>query len=188
MLLMHAAKQVSTYLSIMDFTHLEVTLVLFLVVVLAIFAFYFFQTQRIMKKLRQTPPRNVEADKLKIAAYERLTLFAERNKIDNLINRFYQPGLDTQTMRQLMLQSIREEFDHNVTQQLYVKAPIWDAVSKIKEQNMFIINQVAAMLPGDAPAMEFNKQLIQLIHQNENTTMNKVVLEALQFEVQQLMN
>lgn len=141
-----------------------------------------------MKRLRQTPPRNAEADQLKLAAFERLTLFIERNKIDNLIHRLYQTGMNTQTMRQVMLQAIREEFDHNVTQQLYVSAVIWDAVTKVKDQNMFIINQVAAILPPETPAIEFNKQLIQVINQHENTTINHVVLDALRYEAQQLLN
>lgn len=150
------------------------------------FAGYLFWAQKKFAELESLQLKATETIKMKLAAYERLVLFTERNKIENLINRVGSPGLDAQTMRQLMINSLREEFDHNVTQQLYVDPTIWDAVNKMKDQNMFIINQVGSILPADASALDLNKQLVQLLAQDANTTMNKVVLDALQYEVKRL--
>ena len=150
------------------------------------FAAYLFWAQKKFAELEKLQLKASEAIRLKLAAHERLTLFTERNKIDNLIGRIYQPELSATTMRQALINTIREEYDHNVTQQLYVSAEIWDAVTRMKDQNIFIINQVGSLLPADASAQDLNKQLLQLLSQNENTTMNKVVLEALQFETKKL--
>lgn len=150
------------------------------------FAGYLFWAQKKFAELESLRLKATDTIKMKLAAYERLALFTERNKIENLISRVNAPGLDATTMRQLMLNALREEFDHNVTQQLYVDPTIWDAVTRMKEQNMYIINQIGTMLPADASATDLNKQILQLVAQDKNTTMNKVVLEALQYEVKQL--
>jgi hypothetical protein len=153
---------------------------------IASFAGYLFWAQRKFAELEQLRLKASETIRMKLGAYERLTLFVERNKIDNLINRLYQPDWNAASMRQALIANIREEYDHNVTQQLYVEPEIWDAVSRMKDQNIFIINQVGAVLPPEATAMDLNKQLLQLINTDENTTMNKVVLQALQFESKKL--
>jgi hypothetical protein len=150
------------------------------------FAGYLFWAQKKFAELESLQLKATETIKLKLAAYERLALFTERNKLENLINRVNSPGLDAATMRQLMINSLREEFDHNVTQQLYVDPTIWDAVTRMKEQNMYIINQIGSLLPADATANDLNKQLVQLLAQDANTTMNKVVLDALQYEVKKI--
>lgn len=150
------------------------------------FAAYASWVHRKMIALEREQLKQTESIKLKLAAYERLALFAERNKLDNLVHRIGSQGMHAGNTRQLLINSIKDEFDHNVTQQLYVNPTIWDAVVRMKDQNIFIINQVGSLIAPDAPAVELNKQLLQLLAQDENTTMNKVVLDALQFEVKQL--
>ncbi|HMW75898.1 MAG TPA: hypothetical protein PKD40_09585, partial [Saprospiraceae bacterium] len=57
---------------------------------------------------------------LKLQAYERLSLFCERISIPSLILRLNQPGMNTQALRYAMLISIQKEFEHNITQQMYI--------------------------------------------------------------------
>jgi hypothetical protein len=86
-----------------------------------------------------------------------------------------------------MLAALREEFEHNLTQQLYVKKEIWDAVNKMREQNSFIINQIAATLPREASALDLSKQLVQFALENPEATLNNLVLDAIRHEAQQIM-
>ncbi len=87
---------------------------------------------------------------MKLQAYERLILLADRIALPNLISRSNQPGLSAREMQNLLVQTIRQEFDHNITQQIYVSPEAWDAIRNLKEQNMLIINQVASFLPESA--------------------------------------
>ena len=78
---------------------------------------------------------------LKLQAYERLILLANRISIPNLITRLQNDGKSNSTLsatdQQLLLVStIKEEFEHNVTQQLYVSKTAWEAVSNFKEKNI----------------------------------------------------
>ena len=124
---------------------------------------------------------------MKLAAYERLTLLTERLKLNNLAARLTQSDLSAKQLQHLLLASMREEIDHNITQQLYVKKEVWDAVSKMKEQNSFIINQIASTLPPEASSLDLSRQLVQFALDNPEATLNQLVLEALRHEAQELM-
>ncbi len=130
----------------------------------------------------------VSKDQLQLTAYERLLLFTNRCSIGNLINRLNDPSLTAVQMQQLLTHSLREEFEHNITQQLYVKPAIWEAITKLKEQNIYLINEVARHLPEGATALDLNKSLLQITMQNDRATLNKTVAEAIAYEVQQQLN
>lgn len=156
-------------------------------ILVAGFAGYLFWAQRKFGELEAANLSKKETMQLRMGAYERLTLFAERSKIDNLINRVVRPEWSATQMRMALIASLKEEYAHNVTQQLYVEPEVWDAITRMKDQNIFIINQVANVMPPDASANELNRKLLELIGQNEDATLNNVVLSAIQFEVKKLM-
>lgn len=102
---------------------------------------------------------------LQLQAYERMALYVDRITPQSLISRTYQHGLTAVDMQIAMVQQIKAEYEHNVTQQIYVSAMTWEAVKTLKEQTISVINQVAVQLPPDAPAMELNKQILEVFLQ-----------------------
>ena len=90
-------------------------------------------------------------------------------------------------MQQVLLQNIREEYEHNLAQQLYIKPEIWEAITKMKDQNSYIINQLAALAPVNATALDLNKKILEFTMNNPDSTMNNLVLDAMQFEVKVLL-
>ncbi len=152
------------------------------------FTAYMLWAQKKFTQLEGDNAKKEEGLRIQIAAYERLTLFAERIKLGALVNRLYDSSLSARQMQQVLLNSIREEYEHNVTQQLYIKPELWEAISKMKDQNAYIINQLAALAPGNATALDLNKKILDFNLGNPDATMNKLVLDALQFEVKQLIN
>ncbi|MEP7259326.1 MAG: hypothetical protein ABI687_13080 [Flavitalea sp.] len=124
---------------------------------------------------------------LQLQAYERLILLTERIALPNLISRTNQPGVGGKDMQLMLTHSIRTEFDHNVTQQLYVTSEAWEAVRNLKEQNIHIVNQVASFLPPDVSGTELNKQLLEMIAQNPKVSLHNVVAEVLSYEAKKLM-
>jgi hypothetical protein len=161
--------------------------VIVLLFMIVVYCLFFIQKMYHKLEIAKTAPKGIDQRQLQLGALERFTLFLERNKIPNLITRLFQTGYSAAEMQQLINSSIREEFDYNISQQLYVKPEIWEAITKVKEQNIYIVNQVASLLPAGATALDLNRQLLELINTNPNVTMNTVVLEALQFETKQLL-
>ena len=124
---------------------------------------------------------------LQLQAYERLLLLTDRIGLPNLIQRVNTGGLSAREMQSLLTQSIRQEFEHNITQQIYVSPEAWDAVRNFKEQNLLIVNQVGSFLPEGASGNDLNRQLLDLLMQNPKASLQNVVAEALSYEAKKLM-
>jgi len=138
---------------------------------------------------QETPAATIskESATLKLQAYERLVLLTERIALPNLVSRLNQPGISAYEMKLMLIENIKAEFDYNSTQQLYVTPVCWDAVRNLKEQNIMIINKVAAMLPATASAQDLNKQLLELLMAQPNSSLHEMVLQALNYEAKKLM-
>ena len=76
---------------------------------------------------------------LKVQAYERFLLYLERVQLPQLVKRVYTPGMEKGTFHLQLLQNVREEFEHNLAQQLYVSNSTWNAVVNAKEE---LVNQI----------------------------------------------
>ena len=76
---------------------------------------------------------------LKIQACERFLLFLERSQLPVLVKRIYALGMAKDVFHISLLQSIEEEFEHNLAQQLYVSNDAWTAVKNAKEE---LVNQI----------------------------------------------
>ncbi len=147
---------------------------------------------RLQSKNKQKPTGpsspNISPFQLQLQAYERLILFAERIALPNLVNRLNAQGLSSKDMQAILNETIRQEYDHNVTQQIYVSAEAWDAVKNLKEQNIFIVNQVASFLPQDATAADLSKNLLEMIMANPKASLHGVVAEVLSYEAKKVLN
>lgn len=143
------------------------------------------------KNVPATPPPaevgGLPARQLQLQAYERLILLTDRIALPNLIQRVNQPGLSAREMQSLLTLSIRQEFEHNITQQIYVSAEAWDAVRNYKDQNTLIVNQVGSFLPAEATGNDLNRQLLDMLVQNPKASLQNVISEALSFEAKKVL-
>lgn len=128
---------------------------------------------------------NNEITKLKLQALERFTLYAERSSLKNLISRTSAMGMTVVELQLSLLETLRSEYEYNVTQQIYIDPKMWKAIGNLKDQNTFIINQLAATLPSDAAGIELSKRILEYVASTDSE-LNTVVLNALQFEAKRL--
>lgn len=170
-------------------SNLIIIAVVFALLVAGALVYLFLKQRRETKAAQAAPPATSDAAtrQLQLQAYERLILLTDRIALPNLIQRLNQPGLGARDMQGLLTQSIRQEFEHNITQQIYVSAEAWDAVRNYKEQNLLIINQVSSFLPPEASGVDLNKHLLDLLVQNPKASLQNVVSEVLSFEAKKLM-
>ena len=141
------------------------------------------------RKSRKVPDRtsNKESHSLQLQAYERLTLLSDRIALPNLISRIPQEGLAAVDYQLLLLKNIRDEFDYNSTQQIYVTPEPWQAVKKLKEKNMLIINQVAQTMPPGSSALDLSRSLLHFCMHDEKGNLHDLVSAALSYEASKLM-
>ena len=124
---------------------------------------------------------------LQLQAYERLVMLAERIALPNLISRANQPGVNARDMQIILLESIKQEYEYNASQQIYVSPVAWEAMKNLKDQNMLMINQVASALPPEASSIDLNKILLEVIMKQQKGQLHTIVLEALNYEARKLM-
>ena len=78
------------------------------------------------------------------------------------------PEMNAGELHQLLLFTIRQEYEHNIAQQLYVSASAWQMISLAKDQIINDINQVSTKINQDATATEFSRAILQFyIEKNE---------------------
>jgi hypothetical protein len=145
------------------------------------------RSAKLAKPETSSSPDNFTAKPLQLQAYERLVMLADRIAIPNLVSRLSQPGLDARQFQKILLENIRQEFEYNTSQQIYVSQTGWEAIKNLKEQNMLIINQVTNMLPATATGSDLGRRLLELIMAGENASLHDIVTEALNFEARKIM-
>jgi hypothetical protein len=134
------------------------------------------------------PAISSETRPLQLQAYERLVMLAERIGLPNVVSRANQQFTGSMgDMRNLLLESIKQEYDYNATQQIYVSPVAWEAIRNLKEQNMLIINQIASSLPPDASGYDLNRKLMEFAMNDKKGAMHSIVLEALNYEAKKIM-
>lgn len=161
--------------------------------IVAVFAmlvsFYtFYVVNEMQKKKARTDTDAYTSRPLQLQAYERLVLLAERIAIPNIVSRAnQQPGLNARQMHMLLLDSIKQEYEYNTSQQIYVSPVAWEAIKNLKDQNMLIINQVAASLPPEASGLDLNRRLLEFMMASKKGALHEIVLEALNFEAKKIL-
>ena len=169
----------------------EMTISIIIAVCLAGALAYIFWIQRKQAKeghLNSKPEGAFATISMQLQAYERLILLADRIALPNLISRTNTSGLGLREMQNLLVQTIRKEFDHNITQQIYVSPEAWDAIRNLKEQNLLIINQVSSILPETASGQDLNKSLLEMVMQNPKASLHHVVSDALSYEAKKVLH
>lgn len=119
---------------------------------------------------------------LSVQAYERLVTFTDRSGFPALISRFPAVNLNACQLADVLKQAIAQEFEHNLSQQIYVVESAWQAVVDMKEQQFFILEQLLATLPADASGDMLVDAVRTFLAADANASIQPIVLELLKTE------
>ena len=106
---------------------------------------------------------------IRLQAYERLTLFLERIKPGGLVLRVHKSNMTSRMLQSELTATIREEFDHNITQQIYVSDRAWQKVRQAKEETIRIINIAYQRSGDDSSATVLSQNIFETISQLTHT-------------------
>ncbi len=119
---------------------------------------------------------------LKLQAYERIILFLERISPESMLLRIQQPKMNVAQMQKALLLTIRAEYEHNLSQQIYVSNEAWELVKATKENLIKLVNLASGNLRPDDSAMELSKRLVDVFasleHSPIQASINKIKIEA----------
>lgn len=122
---------------------------------------------------------------LRLRAYERLMLVVERTKPTNIVIQTLKPAMSSFELQTHLLASIREEFGHNASQQIYVSNELWTAISATKESLIQLINISASQCDPNSLGTDLAEKIIQLYAQSDNSP-GEVAANMLKNEVRGL--
>ncbi|MCX6284605.1 MAG: hypothetical protein NTW31_10265 [Bacteroidetes bacterium] len=105
---------------------------------------------------------------LKLQAYERIVMFLERIQPANLVMRVQRSEMNVPELQLAMIKTIREEFDYNLSQQVYISSTAWEMIKNAREESISIINRAAGQLDPLDPAPALIRVIFDISLQNEN--------------------
>ena len=118
----------------------------------------------------------------KLQACERLTLFAERITLRNLLLRLQTEKMSGAELRHAMLISVQKEFEHNLTQQIYISQQLWDMIKLLKDQTLNEITNV--FLANEKKSLEEISDSILKTGQALENNFTTRILKAIRKEVE----
>ncbi len=158
-------------------------------IVVGVIAYYFFDSFLKNEEGRRRFRLHMETQKdvmpVRLQAYERLTLFLERINPNQLLIRVKPITDDKKAYVDLLVATIEQEFEHNLTQQIYVTGDCWAAVKSSKNTLIQHLRKGSAK-SEITTAQQLREHLLQNSNGQDNPT--QVALEYLKTEVQELFN
>jgi len=98
---------------------------------------------------------------LRLQAYERIVLFLERITPNQLVTRLLDNSLNAREFHRLLVKTINEEFNHNVSQQVYISPSAWEMVKSAKEKTITQVNSTFGSLPDGASALDLSQKILE---------------------------
>ena len=99
---------------------------------------------------------------VRLQAYERMVLLLERISPENLLTRIYVPGMTVKEIKTSAIQNVKSEFDHNLSQQVYISNKSWELAKLAKENLIKLLNIAGNKFEGKTPANEYSKLVLQM--------------------------
>ena len=98
---------------------------------------------------------------IRLQAYERMVLFLERITPNNLLRRLSRAELTAKELQHVLVHEIREEYSHNLAQQVYMSDECWRSIRQSMEEVIALINQSADGLSAEAKSIELHRRILQ---------------------------
>ncbi len=142
-------------------------LIVLLIAVLLILK-HFSNNENIKQKFATIQANNKLITPVRLQAYERIVLLLERIKPDAMALRLQKQNLTAVQMQILLLGTVRKEFNHNLSQQLYISNEAWEIIVNAKEQITRLINLIGTEMEKGANSGEFIRAFIETYNDFEN--------------------
>lgn len=124
------------------------------------------QMEKSLLELRARNSENILP--VRLQAYERMALFLERISPQNLIVRINQHGMTVAELQAVLLREIREEYGHNLSQQVYMGHGLWVLIRNAMEDIVSLANTCAQGLDPQAPSIELARRIFEQRMQQAN--------------------
>jgi hypothetical protein len=144
-----------------------------------------FITKEIELKKLEVRTRSIETIlPARLQAYERMTLFLERISPQNLLIRLNNSEFTARIFQHVLLDEIRNEYNHNASQQIYMSEAVWTQIRNAKEDLVIIINEAATTMTPESTGIDLSKKIFKIVMDRKEDLI-ALSLNGLRDEIQQ---
>jgi len=122
---------------------------------------------------------------IRIQAYERIILFLERIAPQSIVLRLQKPNMTNQELQNILLKSIRSEYEHNIAHQLYISDKAWELTKQAKENLVKQVNQAALQVKPDGASIQYSKLILEKMLDTDKDPTRKAI-NYLKSEIREL--
>ncbi|MDO8999147.1 MAG: hypothetical protein Q7W45_05230 [Bacteroidota bacterium] len=159
---------------------------------LAVFAAAFFIVQRFLDNDQKRRDHELKKSSqslvtpIKLQAYERIIIFLERIHPNTMVVRVNKHGMTAQQFHVELVKTVKSEYEHNLSQQIYVSYNAWELVKTAKEEIIKLINISATKVPHDNSSNDLAMMLLNITANLEKKLPNEVAIDYVKKEVSQI--
>ncbi len=115
---------------------------------------------------RQTPENEKTAREMivpaRMQAYERIILFLERITPEHLLRRVIRTGMSSRLLQSELVATVRNEYEHNLSQQVYMSAAAWQLTKTAAEETIRLINVCGSKTGASATASDLAQMILEI--------------------------
>jgi hypothetical protein len=136
----------------------------------------YFRNEENKRKQQLTSNNQNLITPLRLQAYERIILYLERISPESLVLRVSRQGMTAQQLQQELLTAIRAEYEHNLSQQIYLSHESWERMKKAKNSVIELVNVTAESVNKEQTAFDLSRLILEkLMAQKENPIADAIV-------------
>lgn len=121
----------------------------------------------------------------RVDAYQRAILLMERIHPNSLVMRHNNPGLPAAALQLTLLEAIRNEYEHNIAQQMFISNGTWELVKKSKDETAKIIQLAGQQMGPASNGLDLASKIFEIVAE-VGVLPTEIAVQALKEEVQAL--
>ena len=148
----------------------------------------FFEEQHKIEllKLKSQPVAKADLTVTRLQAYERLILLLERIEPSQMVPRIHRPGVSASVFLRDLKQTIREEYEHNLTQQIYVSSTSWNKLDESRNAVNQLIDLAYQKVGEAGTGVQLSSVLFEILSR-AGVSPTADAIETLKAEARQLL-
>lgn len=125
--------------------------------------------------------------RMRLQAYERLTLLMERIHPLRVMPRVYNSNMTVSFLQETLVTTIRSEFDHNLSQQVFVSREVWETCKKAIEQEISMIHHISKTLKPEDPARELHLRISDYLVSLDDDVPSDIAIKIIHDEAKRVL-
>jgi hypothetical protein len=118
--------------------------------------------QKQLHRIEISKVRETQLSPLRVAAFERLIIMLERSRPSALVMRASKAGINASLLQLEIIKSLREEYEHNVSLQLYVSENTWQQIQDAKAEVTELVKVAFSKVDSNGPAIQLAHWITEL--------------------------